>query len=396
MDKSTKSDMMMNDSPMTFRGNKRTFACWSRFMKKANASIGSTMTAATSMLDSINGDLEDGDDESWCSWEGHDEDCILDISSSYKCQDHQPLHLDDISVSSCGSIDLAQLEHSHSEHHQHCLEPFESFHASYNVGHILGHGAFGSVHKCFPKESDSTDSFAVKAVPMDRYNHDEIEILQDLKKCPNVVQIKDVFHHTEGSYIVMEEIAGGELLERIATKQCYAESEAKVLFKTLLQTVKFCHEQGIAHCDIKPENILLQDKDNDVSIKLVDFGLAKRFRHRDGTFERFFDMQGSAEYAAPEVFNRSESDGIGYDERCDIWSCGVVLYVLLAGYAPFEADTTEEMLRLVGEGKFKFHKRYWKHISKEAKNLIDQMMQIDPEKRCSLDEALASSWLHID
>jgi serine/threonine protein kinase len=392
MDRSEDQEITMYESPSSFRATRKSFACWQRFVKKANASIGSTMTAATSMLGSLDGEFEENDDDSFCPWEDLEEDSFLNSSSSFK-PSNLPVHIDDISVSSTGSMDLTQLQ-QHIER-LHYMEPYESFHSSYDLGHVLGQGAFGSVHKCFAKESDITDSFAVKAVPMDKYNHDEIEILQDLEDCPNIVQVKDVFHHLEETYIVMEEIAGGELLQRIITKESYTEAEAKVLFKTLLETVKFCHEHGIAHCDIKPENILLIDPQDDTSIKLVDFGLAKRFRHHDGTVERIFKMEGSAEYAAPEVFNRSDDDAAGYDERCDIWSCGVVLYVMLGGYAPFEADTPEDVLRVVGEGKFKFHKHFWKHISKEAKVLIAKMIQVDPDKRCSLDEALASSWFEM-
>ncbi|CAB9502501.1 MAP kinase-activated protein kinase 2 (Fragment) [Seminavis robusta] len=404
--------MKESESPMTQRNSRKSFGCWQRVMKKANASLGSTMTAATSMLGSLDGEFDFDEEDSLCMWDDDyyygtttDDDDELDQTiggSSSKRHRNSSLSLPQHHSHLDESMDLTDLQFLPRQL-QRQEKPLvgryngvdeESFHASYDLGEALGEGAFGSVHKCYPANG-SEDAYAVKSVPMDKYNHEEIEILDELKECPTIVQLKDVFHESDESFIVMEEIQGGELLERIAEKECYSEEEAKVLFKTLLETVLYCHQRGIAHCDIKPENILLQSQDDDTTMKLVDFGLAKRFRHddEDGTIERIFDMHGSAEYAAPEVFNRPEDDTeIGYDERCDIWSCGVVLYVLLGGYAPFEADTSDEMIKVVGKGKFKFHKRYWKHVSRDAKLLIAKMMQVKPDKRCTLEEALASPW----
>jgi serine/threonine protein kinase len=355
---------------------KRKFGLWSRRANNSFGSYGSALTASTSKLGSIDEDVQNDD------WED------LNDSMYYSCKSRSLSGYDDDDVS-IGSMEMDEL--GDGSHYQlDC-----SFHESYNLGETLGKGAFGSVNKCYMKDGSSLDgSLAVKSVAAEHYNPEEIEILEHLSDCPTIVQIKDVFHEQDETYIVMEEVQGGELLERIGQKLCYEEEEAKVLFRTLLETVQFCHDRGIAHCDIKPENILLQYKDDDTSIKLTDFGLAKCFLNEDGTKRRLFDMQGSAEYAAPEVFNRPEDDTqVGYDERCDIWSCGVLLYVLLAGYAPFEADNADDMILEVAKGKFKFHKRYWKNTSRAARNLITHMMRVDPEERCTLEEALAHPWL---
>ena len=289
----------------------------------------------------------------------------------------------------CGSLEFSDL----LEHSETTGEPVSCFHASYDVGKELGEGAFGTVWQCSLK-SDSSSALAVKSVPAEKYNEEEIEILDMLQDCPHIVKVEDVIHDFQESYIIMKELEGGDLLNRIGKKVVYTEAEAKVLFRTVLETVQFCHERGVAHCDIKSENILLMHKDDDTTIQLADFGLAKRFLRPDGSKERLHKMDGSAEYSAPEVFNREEDDEDGYDERCDIWSCGVLLYLLLGGYPPFEADSPMRIIRKVGLGKYKFHNKYWKEISLDAKILIATMMQVNPDNRCTLDEALASPWFN--
>lgn len=294
----------------------------------------------------------------------------------------------------CDSLEFSELpDGSESEVEDSVLS---SFHASYDLGKSLGEGAFGTVWQCSSKSKSSDgrpqESLAVKSVPAAKYNDTEIEILEMLEDCPHIVKVEDVIHDFDESFIIMKEQQGGDLLDRLGKKEVYTEAEAKVLFKTVLETVQFCHNRGVAHCDIKSENILLTHTDDDTTMQLADFGLSKIFRHPDGTREPLLPTDGSAEYAAPEVFNRGDGDEDGYDERCDIWSCGVLLYLLLGGYPPFEGDSPWDTIRNVGRGKYKFHSRYWKGISLDAKILIAKMMQVNPDNRCTLDEALASPW----
>lgn len=362
----------------------------------------------TTLLTSLNEDLEYGDDDS-AAWAAEEE---LEQSQQGESPFRPPEYaeptnddfhqgLDEDFTCSSHSMDMLELMNPAQQSQLEEVDEegstgtSQSFHDSFEMDKALGEGAFGTVHRCYELTHDGRKKrtpFAVKAVPMDKYNHDEIEILDELMECPTITQIKDVFYENDQSYIVMEEMEGGELLDRISEKEFYTEMEAKILFRTLLETIQFCHSRGIAHCDIKPENILLRYKDEDTSMQLADFGLAKRFATHDGRRIQLFDMNGSAEYAAPEVFNRPEDDDWGYDERCDIWSCGIVLYILLAGYAPFDSDSPYETIRKVGTGKFKFHRHYWKHISLEAKILIVKMLQVNPDERCSLEEALESPW----
>jgi serine/threonine protein kinase len=224
------------------------------------------------------------------------------------------------------------------------------------------------------------------------FKENEINILRALKECPFVVHIEATFHEADHSYIVMEEMGGGDLLEKMATKIGYKEDEARVVAITLLEAVCYCHNMGIAHRDIKPENILLLHDDEDTTVQLADFGLTKRFRnHETGEVQPLLTFCGSPEYASSEVFNREE--GETYDERCYIWSIGTVIYVLLAGYAPFQTDTQEEMIDLVGRGKFQFHNSYWAHITLDAKELVAGLLQVDTDERWTLEEALTCSWL---
>ena len=277
----------------------------------------------------------------------------------------------------------------------------KSFDKFYELGDVLGEGGYGKVHQCFLKTTDGTSArepYAVKTVPKEKYDSNELQTLDILSGCPHIVAYKDVFHEPEHSYIVMEEMQGGDLLDKLTEKTVYSEEQAKILFKTLLTTVTFCHDRGIAHCDIKPENILLKNKDDDTTIQLADFGLATVFRYEDGSFEPITEARGSIEYAAPEVFTRDEDEC--YDERCDIWSCGVVLYVLLCGYAPFEAsdgchpdDTVDEVLDQICQGSYEFHSEFWNEISPDAQYLVSSMLQVDPDQRCTLEEALNSCWM---
>lgn len=304
------------------------------------------------------------------------------------------------------SLTLGDLENSNDDLHHGCssatstaIISYGSFHDSYCLGQELGSGQFGTVFKCISRssqldahESSNSIGYAVKTVSKDAFDENEINLLEDLKACPNIVHVENVFFEQDRWYLVMPECRGGDLLARIEKKDCFSEQEAKIVSRTLIETVAFCHSRGIVHRDLKPENILMKHEDDDVTIQLADFGLAKRFYDFEtGNFQRLKTFCGTIHYSAPEVFGRDGKDET-YDERCDNWSIGIIIYILCAGYHPFDAEGDAEMLKVISKGTFHFHKRHWKHISNDAKDIISKLIEVSVDERLELDEALAAPW----
>lgn len=185
--------------------------------------------------------------------------------------------------------------------------------------------------------------------------------------------------------MVTEYYNGGELFQKINDEGCLTEKLAAKIMKNILLAIGYCHSIDIVHRDIKPENILLEfnekDKDN-FSIKLIDFGASQVITK--GTYLK--DITGTPYYIAPEVLNKK------YTEKCDIWSCGIILYILLSGEPPFNGSTDEEILSNIKIGVFNFSKNF-NNISDDAKDLISKMLTFDPAKRYSAAQALDSKWI---
>ena len=154
----------------------------------------------------------------------------------------------------------------------------------------------------------------------------------------------------------------------------YNEREARDLVKLLLEAIKYCHDANVVHRDLKPENLLLTSKDDDASIKLADFGFAKRVEFNS---EGLVTACGTPGYVAPEIL-----EGKSYGKTVDIWSIGVITYILLCGYPPFHDDNHNALFKKIKKGKFEFDSPYWDHVSDDAKDLILEMLVVDPEKRC--------------
>jgi serine/threonine protein kinase len=270
----------------------------------------------------------------------------------------------------------------------------KSFLDCYDMGAVLGEGGFAFVYRC--KHKDTDHAYAVKEVLDANYATDgenlkeELDALKRLREGPYVVRLLDVFREYDRTYVVMEEMKGGDLLERLTAKESFSEKEARRISRTLLEAIGFCHRKHVAHRDIKPENILLVSPTDDTSIKLADFGCARYLlgRDEDDNIVRMSTLCGSPQYVAPELYTNDD----GYDERCDLWSAGIVMYVLLGGYAPFEAPTLE-LPALITEGYVEFHPRYWGDVPKPPKELIDSLLQVDPDDRATIAEALDSEWL---
>eukprot|EP00536_Pseudo-nitzschia_multiseries_P012614 jgi/Psemu1/309256/fgenesh1_kg.492_\ len=211
----------------------------------------------------------------------------------------------------------------------------------------------------------------------------EVNIMTQLHH-KNLVEVVDFFEEEDYYYIVMELMAGGDVFDRIIDLQSYTEKDARDLAKIMLEAVSYMHDCGIVHRDIKPQNLLLESEQCNCAIKIGDFGFAKRVY----TPKSLTTRCGTPSYVAPEILKNQP-----YDESCDMWSVGVVLYVMLVGYTPFESDSQGEMFERIKEGSYVFDYEDWAHISTEARDLIQGCLNVNVDKRLTARQALQSRWI---
>ena len=254
----------------------------------------------------------------------------------------------------------------------------------YTLGKTLGSGAFGTVRKAVHKATKQERAIKI----LKKSNQDEqklfleVNILSKLSH-PNIMGIYEFYDDQANFYIVSELCKGGELFDMISAKGCFSETEACPIMHQMMSAICYCHKNHVVHRDLKPENILLEDKkgDNPV-IKLIDWGGARYFsKHKKMT-----KINGTPYYIAPEVLKEV------YDEKCDIWSSGVILYILLCGYPPFNGETDKEIMENVKKGEFDFPPEEWDSVSKGAKDLIKRMLTFDPKNRPSAKQVLEDPW----
>lgn len=264
------------------------------------------------------------------------------------------------------------------------------FDSVYMLSKKLGEGAFGLVFLCIHRKTKK--KCAVKVVDTSRLNiddarhmEDEIDILKSLNHM-HIVELYHVFRTERTVYIVQELCAGGELFDRIVEKTHYNEGDARELIKRVLQAVSYAHAQGIVHRDLKPENILLREPEDDVHVKLADFGLA----HRLLGMEALTTICGSPGYMAPEILSEAP-----YNEKADVWAVGTILFCLLGGYNPFEGRSTVITIARIKAGKFSFPSPYFDHVSEDAKDLIRCMLVVSQEKRLSARACLEHKWFAL-
>eukprot|EP00980_Cylindrotheca_fusiformis_P024350 scaffold11783_cov120-Cylindrotheca_fusiformis.AAC.10 len=264
-----------------------------------------------------------------------------------------------------------------------------TFKECYEKEVLLGQGGFADVYRCRHKRRGN--HYAVKEIMYENYEdeygesiREEIHAMKRLREGCHIVRLLDVFQEPDRAYLIMEEMKGGDLLERIYEKVVFTEVETRRLARKLLEAVRFCHKKKIAHRDIKPENILLRSPNSDTDIKLADFGCAKYMAKPNC----LTTLCGSTQYTAPELYIHKN----GYNEKCDFWSIGIVLFILLGGYAPFDGEE-EDMPKIICAGKFCFHRNYWHHISEGPKDVIRRLLRVNPNERATLEETLDSRWL---
>ncbi|XP_021901777.1 calcium-dependent protein kinase 26 isoform X2 [Carica papaya] len=259
----------------------------------------------------------------------------------------------------------------------------------YVLGDQLGWGQFGVIRECSDKFTGEV--LACKSISKDRLvTIDdvrnvklEIEIMTRLSGHPNVVDLKAVYEEEDYVHLLMELCAGGELFHRLEKYGRFSEFEARILFRHLMEVVKFCHDNGIVHRDLKPENILLATRSSSSPIKLADFGLATYIN----SGQKLYGTVGSPFYIAPEVLAG------GYNQAADVWSAGVILYILLSAMPPFWGKTKSKIFDAVRAADLRFCSDTWDQVSTSARDLIRGMLCVDPSKRFTAEEVLAHSWL---
>lgn len=260
----------------------------------------------------------------------------------------------------------------------------------YDVGKELGSGAFSKVY--LAKDKSTGEKVALKMIKAAVFMKNrestlrESKILQEVSKSKDNTHVVRLYRTLEDKQfytIAMEVLTGGELYHRICEKDKYNETSAKMIVKQLLSAVAFLHEKDIAHRDIKPENVLFVSEDEDSDIKLTDFGFANFYSPSN----KFVAACGTPLYVAPEILERR-----AYDCQCDIWSLGVVVYIMLCGYPPFYGEEEEELYYRIKHAYYDFISPHWDHISDNAKDFIQNCFQLDPSKRIKAKDALKHKW----
>ncbi|CAD8206359.1 unnamed protein product [Paramecium octaurelia] len=257
----------------------------------------------------------------------------------------------------------------------------------YTLGQVLGQGAFGKVWKVTHKTTgliramkQIRKSELIKEDEQKMFS--EMNLLKNLYH-PNIVKLYELYQDSNNYYLITEYLSGGELFERIKKMNSFTEKRASDLMRQILMAIVYCHEKKIVHRDLKPENVLFSGTEPDALLKIIDFGCSRRFNSQKNMTKRL----GTPYYIAPEVLNHN------YNEKCDVWSCGVILYILLCGYPPFTGKNENEIFEKVKIGKFKFPIEEWDSISREAKSLIQRMLQVDVTSRYSASQALSDPWI---
>ncbi|CAL9137328.1 unnamed protein product [Musa acuminata var. zebrina] len=259
----------------------------------------------------------------------------------------------------------------------------------YELGQELGRGEFGVTYLCTDRATG--ELFACKSISKKKLRtavdiedvRREVEIMRHLPSHPSIVSLKDTYEDDGAVHLVMELCEGGELFDRIVTKGHYTERAAAIIMRTIIQIIQVCHKHGVMHRDLKPENFLFGDKKENGPLKAIDFGLSVFFRPG----EHFSEIVGSPYYMAPEVLKRN------YGPEVDVWSAGVILYILLCGVPPFWAETEQGVAQAILRSVIDFKRDPWPKVSESAKDLVRHMLNPDPKYRLRAEQVLDHPWL---
>ncbi|KAM9068803.1 calcium/calmodulin-dependent protein kinase type II subunit gamma isoform 11-T12 [Sarcophilus harrisii] len=267
--------------------------------------------------------------------------------------------------------------------------PCTRFTDDYQLYEELGKGAFSVVRRCVKKTS--TQEYAAKIIntkKLSARDHQKLERearICRLLKHPNIVRLHDSISEEGFHYLVFDLVTGGELFEDIVAREYYSEADASHCIHQILESVNHIHQHDIVHRDLKPENLLLASKCKGAAVKLADFGLAIEVQ---GDQQAWFGFAGTPGYLSPEVLRKDP-----YGKPVDIWACGVILYILLVGYPPFWDEDQHKLYQQIKAGAYDFPSPEWDTVTPEAKNLINQMLTINPAKRITADQALKHPWV---
>ncbi|OMJ69611.1 hypothetical protein SteCoe_32631 [Stentor coeruleus] len=252
------------------------------------------------------------------------------------------------------------------------------------LNQTLGEGSYGFV-KVATRIPDGVRR-AIKIIPKKRIKRPElltreISIMKQIAH-PNIVKLYEVFEDQQYIYLPMEICEGGELFDKIIEMGRFSEQLACQLFLQMISAISYLHSRDIVHRDLKPENFLFSKIEVDSKLKLIDFGLAKSIKSEN----RMTTKTGTCYYVSPEILTGP------YTEKCDIWSLGVILFMMLSGYPPFDGDTDKDILDSVKNSPLAFSEQVWETISNEAKDLVSHCLDRNPETRFSAEQVLSHPW----
>jgi len=264
------------------------------------------------------------------------------------------------------------------------LQPIQEV---YDIGREIGTGGFSVVHEATSRSS--REKFAVKIIKKQAIEGDDIKLLkreiQIMKQLnhPNILKLFEVYEDASSFYLVLELVQGKELFDKIVERGQYSEKDAAHIVRQILSAVSYLHQHDIAHRALKPENLLSAGSGDDEVIKIADFGFSKNFGE-----EKLMTSCGSPGYVAPEVLTCDQ-----YDKSVDMWSVGVILYILLCGYPPFYADNAPALFKKIMEVQYDFDDPSWEDVSNDAKNLIRHLLVREPSARYTAEKCLQDPWV---